>query len=368
MQLAVESDRERLQQQGQVDPWFLLLEAAVACVVSNQPEYVAQLYELAVHFAPESAEASIRGSLEVYSELGIGGGSHDQNLEIGCIGTNVARALKVLQGRPEALTPSDEGRLAPDVRRAARRRVPRRRHRAFLPQRSMRLVKRSRQRSTTRSGRLENDRSPFGIAAGANGGDLLFHEICRRREIPTRMCLALRKPQYVGQYVAPAGREWVERFSELYRYIAERQANANLGVIGRGAQKSPTRSHFRINTFSESSELPRWLQGKSLYNVGRRNNQWMLQHAIAAANQLGPDTEITLLALWDERPNGEIGVGGISDVTRKAAMQGIKIVSIKLPGAATPAISDMHGNGVAGDAAPNAAAAAPARAEAEHTG
>ena len=75
LQLAVESDRERLRQQSQVDPWFLLLEAAVACLVSNQPEYVAQLYEQAVHFAPESAEASIRGSLEIYRDLEIGGSS-----------------------------------------------------------------------------------------------------------------------------------------------------------------------------------------------------------------------------------------------------------------------------------------------------
>ena len=56
LQLAVESDRERLQHLGQVDPWFNLLEAAVACIVSHQPEYVAQLYAQAVHFAPESAE------------------------------------------------------------------------------------------------------------------------------------------------------------------------------------------------------------------------------------------------------------------------------------------------------------------------
>ena len=78
--------------------------------------------------------------------------------------------------------------------------------------------------------------------------------------------------------------------------------------------------------------------GKPLYNVGRRNNQWMLQHAISAARQLGEDAEITLLALWDERSNGEIGVGGISDLTRKAAMQGIKVVHVRIPTAAADSL------------------------------
>jgi len=133
-------------------------------------------------------------------------------------------------------------------------------------------------------------------------------------------------------------------------------------------QKNAVRSDYRINVFTEFSELPRWLQGKPLYNVGRRNNQWMLQHAIAAAHELGPDTDITLLALWDENSSQEFGVGGISDLTRKAAMQGIKVVSIQVPRATVATTSDTHANGAAGDAGPEAAPTAPVKAEAEPTG
>jgi hypothetical protein len=166
----------------------------------------------------------------------------------------------------------------------------------------------------------------------------------------------------VGQYVAPAGREWVEKFSEIYRYIAEQQEPAH-GAPGE-TRKHALRNDFRIHVFTEFSDLPRWLQGKPLYNVGRRNNHWMLQHAIAAAHELGPDTEITLLALWDENPSQEFGEGGISDLTRKAAMQGIKVVSIRLPQSPVHETSEVPGS--AGNAAPRVATAVPAKAAAEH--
>lgn len=135
--------------------------------------------------------------------------------------------------------------------------------------------------------------------------------------------------------------------------------------IDRETQKN---SDFHIHIFTEFSELPRWLQGKPLYNVGRRNNQWMLQHAIATANELGPDTDITLLALWDEHPSQEFGDGGISDLTRKAAMQGIKVVSVRVPRATVPATVGARADGAAGDPTPKAVAAAPVKAETEPRG
>ena len=326
LQLAVESDRERLQHQGQTDPWFLLLEAAVGCIVSSQPEYVAQLYALAVHLAPESAEASIRGSLEVRMR--------DEVPEVGSIGANVARALKVLEGRGESTAPSETGRL---VLMFVGLRVDDAGMPTRFPAARVEAARQALEAAIDEEIHKAGDRKPaFGIAAGASGGDLLFHEVCRKKAIPTRLCLALRKPEYVGQFVAPAGREWVERFSETYRYIADRAPKP--AESGREVARSAPRNHFRIQVFGDSGELPRWLQGKPLYNVGRRNNQWMLQHAISAARQLGEDAEITLLALWDERSNGEIGVGGISDLTRKAAMQGIKVVHVRIPTAAADSL------------------------------
>jgi hypothetical protein len=360
LQLAVESDRERLQHQGQVDPWFQLLDAAVACLLSNQPAYVAQLYEQAVHFAPESAEASIRGSLQVYKDLAITGRTRDNDGALGCVDANVARALAVLARPQDATSPSRQRRR---ILMFVGLRADSTSRRGRFPPESVEGARQAIETAIDDEIRKAGRQAiAFGIAAGASGGDLQFHEICRTKLIPTRMCLALRKPQYVGQYVAPAGREWVEKFSEIYRYIDEQQEPAH-GAPGE-SRKHGLRNDFRIHVFTEFSDLPRWLQGKPLYNVGRRNNHWMLQHAIAAAHELGPDTEITLLALWDENPSQEFGEGGISDLTRKAAMQGIKVVSIRIP--RSPAHETSEAPGSAGDAAPRAAAPVLAKVAAEH--
>ncbi|MDH5538161.1 MAG: hypothetical protein OEY03_02040 [Rhizobacter sp.] len=330
LELAVESDRERLQLQGHVDPWFSLLEAAVACLVSDQPEYVVQLYEQAVHFAPESAEESIRGSLEVYVDLGIGAPEHDKLLEIGTVGVNVRRAMDVLSSKRDAHAPSKDPQRI--LMFAGMRVDPTPNHRIaalaggvsstpVFPPSSVENARLSIEAAIDEEIRKVGnvDRIVFGIAAGASGGDLLFHNACRDRKIPTRLCLALPKPQYVGQFVAPAGNDWVEQFSDTYHHLRSESVSERSGA--------------RVREFTDSGELPRWLQSKPYYNVGRRNTLWMLQHAIAAANELGDHTEITLFLLWNEN-NNERGIGGIGDLKANAVAQGVKVCVIPIPIAA----------------------------------
>jgi hypothetical protein len=160
----------------------------------------------------------------------------------------------------------------------------------------------------------------FGLAGGAHGGDILFHEVCHDLNIPTRLCLALPRAEYVGNYVTPAGAEWVGRFSKLYRRVDEE---------ARKAKDTPKRT-WAISCFADSLVLPRWLQGREHYNVGRRNNLWMLQHAIVAANQLGENTEITLIALYDDK--SDLGIGGIGHLVKQAEKAGIKVRKIRLKG------------------------------------
>ena len=85
---------------------------------------------------------------------------------------------------------------------------------------------------------------------------------------------------------------------------------------------------WAINYLTDSNELPRWLQGRPYYNVGHRNNLWMLQHAIVAANQLGENTEITLITLYDDK--SEFYLGGIGHLVEQAKMAGIKVKKIPL--------------------------------------
>ena len=331
LELAVESERDRLRREGTVDPWFSLLNASVACIVSDQPEFVAQLYEDARHFAPVDSERSMCRALAVYQQLQIEGRDARNPVDVvGSIGKNVDRALKVLA------CSDDEDTICHEPQRilmfaglrlndASNLNGPRVGFPIDCVDEAKKLIRKAVEdelAGASASG-AKKDAIVFGMAAAAHGGDLLFHQACHELHLPTRMCLALPRAEYVGRYVAPAGPEWIEKFSTVYRRVDEKRSE-NRGKKGEGA---PT---WAINCFTDSNELPRWSQGRLNYNVGRRNNLWMLQHAIVSANQLGENTEITLIVLYDGKSDG--GFGGISHLIDQAKMAGIKVKHVQLAG------------------------------------
>ena len=118
----------------------------------------------------------------------------------------------------------------------------------------------------------------LGIAGGANGGDLLFHEVCAEQGIATELYLLMPDAPFIAASVRadPALDSrpgWVERFHA----VQDRCAAA-------GA----------LHRLATATELPAWLGRPADYNVWERNNRWMLQSALAH----GP-RKLTLLALWD---------------------------------------------------------------------
>lgn len=126
----------------------------------------------------------------------------------------------------------------------------------------------------------------IGIAGGASGGDILFHEVCAELGIPTRLYLALPRTPFIEASVAPAGGDWVGRFDRL-------------------AEKLPVR------VLAESEEPPGGLAGKSDYNVWQRTNLWMLQEALAEGGE-----NVTLIALWNGQEGD--GPGGAGDLVERA--------------------------------------------------
>ena len=108
-----------------------------------------------------------------------------------------------------------------------------------------------------------------GIAGGACGGDILFHELCISFKIPSEIYLALPIEEFKKESVSFAGLEWEERFERL---INERP----------------------IYILSATSD-----DKKS--NVWERANIWMLNSALKNGGE-----NMTLLALWD----GKAGDGG----------------------------------------------------------
>jgi hypothetical protein len=135
----------------------------------------------------------------------------------------------------------------------------------------------------------------YGVAGCANGGDILFHQVCEAMGIPTRIFLALPRELYIRESVAPAGPQWVEEFNRLVRARPVR-------VLG------------------DSSELPRWLQEKPSYNIWQRNNLWNLHNALAAVG----GENVTLIALWNGATGN--GPGGTGDMVQKASERGAKTI------------------------------------------
>lgn len=135
-----------------------------------------------------------------------------------------------------------------------------------------------------------------GVAGGACGGDILFHEVCGELGIPNRMLLALPPEQFIQTSVVQGGAAWVDRFHAL------------LGRLGPG--------NVRILPESNQPETDERLQG-SKDDIWERANLWMMEEVL----RLAPDC--TLLALWDGQ--GGDGPGGTQHMVQVATAHGIHV-------------------------------------------
>ncbi len=140
------------------------------------------------------------------------------------------------------------------------------------------------------------DRPIEGLAGGASGGDVLFHELCAELGIPTSLLLALPRDQFAVASVQDAGPDWMER----YRTLCET---------------------LDVKVLAQSAELPRWLAAREGYTVWERNNRWLLHNALSRS-----DTDITLVVLWDGK--GGDGPGGTADMVGLAESRGVRIVRL----------------------------------------
>jgi hypothetical protein len=145
-----------------------------------------------------------------------------------------------------------------------------------------------------------------GIAGGASGGDVLFHEVCGDLGIPTTVFLAGPRDAYVAASVQASidGAEWVRRLDRLLETRPVRRMGDALGV-------------------------PPWHSARGRGAVWLRNNLWTLHAALAegAANA-------TLIALWNGE--GGDGPGGTADMIRRARERGARAVVIDAKDLARP--------------------------------
>ena len=126
-----------------------------------------------------------------------------------------------------------------------------------------------------------------GIASGACGGDILFHELCIELGIPAEIYLALPTDQFKQESVSFAGNEWDIRFDKLIKKLP-----------------------VHILPGSDENDKDK--------NVWASTNLWMLDAALESGGE-----NMTLIALWDGK--GGDGDGGTEHMVKVARDKGAKV-------------------------------------------
>ena len=131
-----------------------------------------------------------------------------------------------------------------------------------------------------------------GIAGGACGGDILFHELCEEIGIHTEIYLAIPIEEYKKKSVSFAGKKWDNRFDKLIK-------------------KLPV--HI----------LPLEKRKNVENNIWAVTNLWMLDHALKVEGK-----NMMLIALSDGK--GGDGNGGTEHMINTAKDKGAKIKIINI--------------------------------------
>jgi Tetratricopeptide Repeats-Sensor len=269
------------------DPWAAASRADLLLfTVSNRPQRVAQAYRQALADADRFALEATRRNLDLYRDLGL----FDPNL------------AAVLQVVDDAFT----GTVPP--RPTLDRVVLFTGHMIDAPARSADKARfpATEQAEATARRLIENavrDEVPsgsgntLGIAGGASGGDILFHEVCMALNVPTHLYLALPANKFQVSSVQRGGPRWVERYQRLCERLDPR-------------------------VLQPSETLPRWLADVPGYDVWQRNNLWMMFNAIATGAR-----RLTLIALYNPEQDPD-GPGGTASQIAQARSWGFKSVEL----------------------------------------
>ena len=280
VRLAIESKQIALQRTNRSDFWVEISIADLICLTSSRPNRVGQAYKKALADASEQARDAVRRQLLLYQRLGI----LKENIQAGLDNiAPVTRPTQTQQASTHVLLFTGHRVDAPD-RKTPRFPAAKEKHaRAVIFE-------------AVRNEKAKAKGPVFGIAGGACGGDLLFHEICEALEIPSQMYLVLPKNEYIKASVADGGPDWVERFNRLY-------------------------DKLKPKILSDSDRLPRWLRAKKDYNIWQRSNLWMLHNALCISQD-----HLTLIALWNGATGD--GPGGTEDMVNRAKDRGATFIHL----------------------------------------
>jgi MinD-like ATPase involved in chromosome partitioning or flagellar assembly len=261
------------------DIWAEMSQAGLVLLTSKRPARVAISYRQALAGADPFVADAERRQLQLYERLGI-------------LTENVKSALEVLP--PASVTRELMKRriilFAGHILDLPGRVPPR-----FPPEKEE--IARQAIRDAILAEQKATGKITYGIAGGAPGGDILFHEVCAELGIKTELWLALPPEKYVTiglqNHVGIGTDKLVERFRLLQRQLTPRW-------------------------MADDLELPRWLRAKPGYDFWQRYTLWMVYNAF----RIGAEN-LTLIALWDGDE-----ASGTGDFVRRVRERGGKIVPL----------------------------------------
>lgn len=131
-----------------------------------------------------------------------------------------------------------------------------------------------------------------GIASGACGSDILFHELCASLNIPSEVYLAAPVETFKQKSVSFAGESWEARYDQLLASVPVHILPDDKGDAGN-------------------------------MNIYERTNEWMLETALANG---GPN--MTLIAVWNG--SGGDGKGGTEHMVKMAKEKGAEAKIIEI--------------------------------------
>lgn len=270
--------KKQVQSEGKVDPWLNMTEADLCCLTSKRPQRVGSIYQKVIQEASDLNFESAKRQLVIYEQLGVYPDNIKAALEAfqnaQVFNEDTKRHYLLFTGHMIDQPGRTEPRFPAEKEEAAKNAI-----------REVMLKELS-----------KIDGPVKGIAGGACGGDILFHELCGELNIPSELYLALPREKFLVESVQFAGPDWVERFDKLYKKLPRK-------------------------ILAETKELPKWLQKKAGYSIWQRNNLWMLYNALVCGG-----IQMTLVALWDGK--GGDAAGGTEHMVQQARERGSKIIVI----------------------------------------
>ena len=276
VRLSIQAERTRLRRAGGKDPWVDISDADLRTLVVINPRAVTAGYRQALAAAQDFNVDAARNQLQLYMDLGVRVDNARAGLEAF---SPVAPAAPKADLPPRVLLFTGHMIDAPD-----------RSHPRFPPDKedtARQIIKEKVAEEMALDGGVG-----CGIAGGASGGDILFHEVCVELGLRTELYLVLPREPFIVHSVHKAGPGWVDRFDKLCARLSRR-------------------------VLMDTDELPRWLRDKPNYGVWQRSNLWMLHNALSQGR-------MTLIALWDGQ-SGD-GPGGTKDMVDKARAVGAKVI------------------------------------------